>query len=157
MLDLRGLIAILLGLAAFVWSGLALAILVGLFGAFALIHGLFSVLLAVGERRQSRRWWLLLTQGLVGIAVGIIAFLWPTITARALLYLVAVWAIVTGLFELGAALWLRSLFKDEWPLLLVGAVSLAMLWLFGAHAIIFGVLLLFAFRLRYLIEVRREV
>jgi uncharacterized membrane protein HdeD (DUF308 family) len=68
---------------------------------------------AVGERRQSRRWWLLLTQGLVGIAVGIITFVWPTITVRALLYLVAGWAIVTGLFELGAALWLRSLLKDE--------------------------------------------
>jgi uncharacterized membrane protein HdeD (DUF308 family) len=73
---------------------------------------------------------------------------------------------VTGLLELGAALWLRSLLKDEWPLLLVGAVSLvlglillfrpaasalAVLWLFGAYAIIF------AFRLRSLIEVRQEV
>ena len=172
MLALRGLIAVLLGIAAFVWPGLALAVLVGLFGAFALIHGIFSVLLAVGERHQSRRWWFLLVQGLVGTVVGIITFAWPVITVIAVLYLVAVWSLVTGLLELISALWLRSLLKDEWPLLLVGAISLvlglillfrpaasalAVLWLFGAYAIMFGVLLLiFAFRLRNLIEVRQE-
>lgn len=69
-LPLRGLIAVLLGLCDFVWPGFALAMLVVLFGAFTLIHGLFSVWLAVGERRQSQRWWLLLIEGLVSIAVG---------------------------------------------------------------------------------------
>ena len=92
---LRGLIAVLLGLCAFVWPGQPLAVLVVLFGLFTLIHGLFTVWLAVGERRQSR-WWLLLIEGLVSIAVGVITFVWPTLTIVVLLYLVAIWACVIG-------------------------------------------------------------
>ena len=87
-LPLRGLISVLLGLSTFVWPGFALAMLVVLFGAFTLIHGLFSVWLAVGERRQSQRWWLLLIEGLVSIAVGVITFAWTAITALVLLYLI---------------------------------------------------------------------
>ena len=172
VLALRGLIAVLLGLCAFVWPAVALAVLVVLFGAFTLIHGLFTVWLAVGERRQSQRWWLLLIEGLVSIAVGVITFVWPTLTIVVLLYLIAIWACITGLLEIVTALWRWRTLKQEWPLLLVGAISLllglillfrpavgalALLWLFGAYAIIYGVLLLvFALRLRNLIEVRQE-
>jgi uncharacterized membrane protein HdeD (DUF308 family) len=102
MLALRGLVA-------FVWPGLALAVLIGLFAPFAWIHGLFLVLLAVGERHQSRRWWLLREQGLTGIAVGIITFVWPAITVLALLFLVAAWAIVTGPLKTnGRSCWLAQ-------------------------------------------------
>jgi uncharacterized membrane protein HdeD (DUF308 family) len=172
VLALRGLIAVLIGLCAFVWPAVALAVLVVLFGLFTLIHGLFTVWLAVGERRQSQRWWLLLIEGLVSIAVGVITFVWPGITVLVLLYLVAIWACLTGLLEIVTALWRWRTLKHEWPLLLVGAISLllglillfrpavgalALLWLFGAYAIIYGVLLLvFALRLRNLIEVRQE-
>jgi uncharacterized membrane protein HdeD (DUF308 family) len=171
LLALRGLIAVLLGLCAFVWPGVAIAVLVVLFGAFTLIHGAFTVWLAVGERGQSQRWWLLLIEGLVSIAVGVITFVWPTLTIVVLLYLVAIWACVIGLLEIVTALWRWRTLKHEWLLLLVGVLSLllglillfrpaagalALLWLFGAYAIIYGVLLLvFAFRLRNLIEVHQ--
>jgi len=103
-LPLRGLIAVLLGLSAFVWPGVALAVLVVLFGAFTLIHGLFSVWLAVGERSQSQRWWLLLIEGLVSIAVGVITFAWTAISALVLLYLIAIWACAIGLLEISSPL-----------------------------------------------------
>ncbi len=172
LLALRGLFAVLLGLCAFVWPGVALAVLVVLFGVFTLMHGLFAVWLAVGERRQSQRLWLLLIEGLASLAVGVITFAWPAITVLILLYLVAIWACLIGLLEIVTALWRWRTLKHEWLLLLVGAISLvlglillfrptagalALLWLFGAYAIITGVLLLvFALRLRNLIEVRQE-
>lgn len=179
-LALRGLIAVLFGLAAFFWPGgigqQALAVLVPLFGAFALIHGLFAIGVAFMERGQYERWWALeywwlhLLEGAAGIAAGIITFAWPSIAIGALLYVVATWAIVNGLLELGAALWLRNAFGDE-ALLMVGGIlslifglvlvfrpqapPLAVLWLLGAFAVSLGVLLLmFALRLRELIEVR---
>ena len=177
---LRGLIAVLLGLAAFFWPGgigpQALAVLVPLFGIFALIHGLFALGIAAMERGQYGRWWflehwwLLLLEGVAGLAAGIITFAWPSISIAALLYVIASWAIVTGLLELGAAAWLRNVFSDE-ALLMVGGIlslifglvlmfrpdapPLAVLWLFGAFAVSFGVLFsMFALRLRELIEVR---
>jgi uncharacterized membrane protein HdeD (DUF308 family) len=179
-LALRGLIAVLLGLAAFFWPGgigpQALAVLVPVFGAFALIYGLFAIAVAFMERGQYDRWWvlehwwLLLLQGIVGIAAGIITFAWPSIAIGALLYVIAAWAVVNGLIELGAAVWLRNVFSDE-ALLMVGGIlslifglvlffrpdapPLAVLWLFGAFAVSLGVLLtMFALRLRGLIEVR---
>jgi uncharacterized membrane protein HdeD (DUF308 family) len=180
VLALRGLIAVLLGLAAFFWPGgigpQALAILVPLFGAFVLIHGLFALGVAFMERGQYDRWWglehwwLLLLQGGVGIAAGIITFAWPSIAIGALLYVVAAWAIVNGLLELGAAVWLRNVFRDEALLMVGGTLSLifglvlvfrpdapplAVLWLLGAFAVSLGVLLaMFALRLRELIQVR---
>ncbi len=172
LVALRGLLSVLLGLCAFVWPGVALAVLVVLFGVFTLIHGFFVVWLAVGERGQSQRWWLLLIEGLVSIAAGVITFAWPAITVLVLLYLVAIWACLIGLLEIITALWRWRTLKHEWLLLLVGAISLvlslillfrptagtlALLWLFGAYAIISGMLLLvFAFQLRNLIAVRKE-
>ncbi len=179
-LALRGLIAVLLGLVAFFWPGgigpQALAVLVPVFGAFALIQGLFAIGIAFMERGQYDRWWglehwwLLLGEGVVGIAAGIIAFAWSSISIGALLYVIAIWVIVTGLLELGAAVWLRHVFRDEVLLMVGGILSLiiglvlvfrpqapplAVLWLFGAFAVSLGVLLtMFALRLRELIEVR---
>ncbi len=179
-LVLRGLIAVLLGLAAFFWPGgigpQALAVLVPVFGTFTLIHGLFAIGIAFMERGQYDRWWvlehwwLLLLEGVVGIAAGIITFAWSSISIGALLYVIATWAIVNGLLELAAAVWLRNVFRDEALLMVGGMLSLifglvfvfrpdapplAVLWLFGAFAVSFGVLLtMFALRLRGLIEVR---
>ena len=157
-LALRSLIAMLLGLAVFVWPGLVLAVLLGLFGAFALIDGLFTVLPPEGP---------------VGTTAGVITLLWPAMSVLALLYLAAALAMVTGLLEIVAAIWIRHVIGLGWLLLLDGIVLMllglilvlrpatsasAILWLFGAYAVISGVLFLFfVFRLRNRIKIRREV
>ena len=164
-LGLRGLLAVLFGLVAILWPGLTLLVLVSLFGAYALVDGVMALVVAFQERRNARLWWMLLIEGLVGIAIGVLTFLWPAITALVLLYLIVSWAIVTGLLEIAAAFsgWLPGTHK--WTLALAGAVSillgvllavrpgaglLSLVWLIGIYALIFGVLLLVrAFQFRH--------
>jgi len=158
-LALRGLAAILLGIAAFVWPGLTLVVLVILFGAYLLVDGVLA-LVAGGMTRS----WLLLIEGVASVIAGLLTFVWPSITAVVLLVLVAAWAVITGLIEVYAAIHLRRLIRNEWLLILGGVASilfgvllvvnpraglLALTWLVGAYALIFGVLLVaLAFRLR---------
>jgi uncharacterized membrane protein HdeD (DUF308 family) len=158
-LALRGVAAILLGIAAFVWPGLTLVALVLLLGAFLLVDGVLS-LVAGGMTRS----WLLLVEGVASVIAGILTLIWPGITAVVLLALVAAWAVITGLLELYAAVRLRRMIRNEWLLILAGAASvvfgillvinpsaglLALTWLVGAYALIFGVLLVaLAIRLR---------
>lgn len=163
-LALRGLVAVLFGLAAFVWPGLTLAVLVALFGAYALVDGIFAIAAAVRTAGRDTRWWVLLIEGLLGVAVGVLTFLWPGITALVLLGLIAAWAIVTGVLEIVAAIRLRREITGEWLLALSGVASvlfgvillarpdvgaLAVSAIIGAYALFFGALLLaLAFRLR---------
>jgi uncharacterized membrane protein HdeD (DUF308 family) len=106
---LRGLIAVLFGLCAFFWPGITLTALVWLFGAYALLDGLFALAGATLSFRQNERWWVLLLEGLLGVAAAVVAFVWPGITAVAFVYVMAFWAIVTGVFEIIAAIRLRGL------------------------------------------------
>jgi uncharacterized membrane protein HdeD (DUF308 family) len=164
-LALRGLCGVLFGIAAFAWPGITLGALVLLYGAYALVDGVFNVAAAViGRPSGGMPWWALLLQGLLGIAVGILTFLWPGITALALLLLIAAWATVTGVFEIVAAIRLRKEIRGEWLLALSGILSvlfglalvinplagaLAVVWLIGAYAFASGVLLIMlGFRLR---------
>ena len=163
-LALRGVFAIIFGLIALINPGLTLLALVFLFGAYSLIDGVFGVAAAVRAAEAHNRWGWLLVEGIAGIVAGIIAFVVPGITAIVLLYLIAAWALVTGVFELIAGFRLRGHLANEWLLLLGGAASiilgvllivrpgagaLALLWLIGFYAILFGVLMLIlAFRLR---------
>src|SRR2546421_479371 len=76
-LVIRGIVAILFGLAALFWPGLTLIALVLLFGAYALIDGIFAVVAALGDRRDHPNWGMLLIGGIIGIIIGIITFFWP--------------------------------------------------------------------------------
>jgi uncharacterized membrane protein HdeD (DUF308 family) len=150
---LRGLLAVLFGLAAFLWPGITLVSLVLLFGAYALVDGILAIIAAF----RAREWWPLLLEGVVGIAAGVVTFLWPGITAIALLYLIAAWAIITGILEIVAAIRLGKVIENEWWLALGGVISvilgvvmvvapgagaLGLVWAIGAYALLFGATLI---------------
>src|ERR1700693_2195208 len=160
-LALRGLVALMFGLLTFVLPGITLVTLILLFGAYALADGIFNI---IAFFRVASHHWALLIEGLIGIIAGILTFVWPAITALALLYVIAFWAIFTGIFEIVAGIRLRKVITNEWLLLLMGILSLLfglfvlifpgvgalaiVLWI-GAYALVFGIFLLaLAFRLR---------
>jgi uncharacterized membrane protein HdeD (DUF308 family) len=165
MLALRGLAAIVFGVLAFVWPDITLFALVLLFGAYMLVDGIFAIVAAVRAAGREARWWLLLIEGVLGVLAGLVAAFWPGLTALALLYFIAAWAIVSGILEVIGAIRLRQEIEGEWALGLSGALSvlfgillvvipapaglLSLVWLIGAYALVFGVLLLvLAYRLR---------
>jgi len=163
-LALRGIAAIVFGILALVLPGVTLAVLVLLFGAYALVEGVFNVVAAIRGRGDGSSWWALVLEGSVSIAAGIVAILVPGLTALALLYMIAAWAVVTGVLEIVAAVRLRRQITGElWlalngvlsivfgvlTFLVPGAGALSLAWLIGAYAVLFGLLLLgLAFRLR---------
>lgn len=164
LLVLRGLAAIAFGVLTWLRPGISLAALVLLFGAYALVDGVLGVWMAISGRKMNEYWWVLLLAGLVGIGVGVVAFLAPGITALALLFYIALWAIATGVLQIVAAIRLRREIRGEWWLILAGLASvvfggiliarpasgaLALLWLIATYAVVFGVLLLLlAFKAR---------
>ncbi len=118
---LRGVIAIIFGLLVFFMPGLSVAFFVLLFGAFAVADGLLLLLQAVTVK--DGRWWVRLLQGLVAIAAGVGVFLWPGISALALLYVIAFYLIFTGILQAVAAIELRKVIKDEWLYIISGILS----------------------------------
>lgn len=166
-LVLRGLAAIAFGVLAFLWPHITVTALVFLWGAYALVDGVFAIAAGVRTHGESKRWWVLLLGGLLSVAAGVLAFVIPGITALVLLILIAAWAIVTGAFEIGAAIQLRKYITGEWLLALAGAASvlfgfallinpnagaIAVVWLIGVYAILFGLLLVaLGFKLKGLV------
>jgi uncharacterized membrane protein HdeD (DUF308 family) len=164
VLALRGVLGILFGIVAFVWPGATLAALVLVFGAYVFVDGIFAVIAGIGMRKQMDRWWLIVLEGAAGIILGVLTFRSPDTTALVLLTFIAAWSIVTGIFEIATAVRLRKLIANEWILILSGVVSIifgalliaqpgagtiAIVWLLGSYALIFGILtLMLAFRLR---------
>ena len=163
-LALRGLVAILFGLAALFWPGLVLAVLIVLFGAFALVDGVLAVIAAFRSSGRGGRRGLLLIEGVVGILFGLVALLWPGLTALALLYLFAFWVILGGIARILMAIMLRREIENEWSIglsgvlyvilgivliLLPGAGLLAYTWLIGILTLALGIALIYyAFRVR---------
>jgi uncharacterized membrane protein HdeD (DUF308 family) len=162
---LRGALAILFGILSFVVPHMALLTLVIIFGIYALSDGFVN--LAAGLQRAppvAQPRWALLLAGVVSVLAGIAAFVWPGITALSLLFVIAAWAIVRGVFEIVAAINLRKEIDGEWMLALGGLLSvgfgvllfvhpgagaLAVVWWIGAYAVILGLMLVsLGFKLR---------
>lgn len=162
---LRGLVALLFGVATLVWPQITLWALVVTWGAFALLDGIGSLVAAFsGDVGRGRAW--LMVHGVLGVAAGIIAFAWPDITGLVLLFVIAVWAFLTGLAKLVTAIQLRREIQHEWVLGIVGVLSmgfavllvitpgagaLVITWLIGWYAIVLGLAMM---ALAW--EVRRE-
>jgi uncharacterized membrane protein HdeD (DUF308 family) len=160
---LRGVFAILFGLIALLVPGATILSLVLFFSAYMLVDGVFGIVAAVRAARQGERWGLLILEGVLNIAVGVIAFLMPGLTAIAFVLLLAAWSLVSGGLMLGAAFRL-SKEHGRWWLALGGIVSIifgvllaiapvigavVLTWWLGAYAFAFGIaLLVLALRLR---------
>lgn len=163
-LVVRGIAAILFAVVAFLWPALTFGALVFLFAGYALVDGVVSVIGFVRAERAHERWGALLFEGMVGILTALVTVFWPAITALALVYIVAFWAIFTGVGEIAAAFRLRRHVAGEVLLGIAGALSIAFgcllafaplagaivlaLWL-GAYMLVFGIVLVaLGFRLR---------
>ena len=159
---LRGILGILFGLICLLTPGLAVEVFVILFAAYMLVDGVFAIVAGIKAARNGERWGLLILEGIVDLAAGLVAVLWPAITLVALIWLIAIWAVVTGALMLAGAFSLNLDHGRWWLALggiasvifgillviepLIGAVVLT-LWI-GAYAIVFGIfLLILAFQL----------
>ncbi|RCG27401.1 HdeD family acid-resistance protein [Sphaerisporangium album] len=162
VLAVRGACAIVFGILAIIWPLITLLTLVILFGIFAIVSGIFTLIGAFrGDHpRQSKLW--MIVSGVLGIIAGVIAWVWPGITAFALLMLIAAYAVVIGVSEIVAAVRRRASGETEWMWLVSGVLAvifgillfiwpapgaLALTWLIGVFAIVYGVsLLVLAYR-----------
>jgi uncharacterized membrane protein HdeD (DUF308 family) len=156
---LRGILAILFGVLAYAWPGLTILILVTIWGAYAFVDGVFGVVAGIRGK-----WTSLVVLGLLGIAAGVVAFLWPGLTAVTLLWILAFWAIAAGVMQIAAAIRLRREVEGEWLWVLSGILTvglgvllflypgagiLSVIWLVAALAIVWGILLvMLSFKLK---------
>lgn len=167
---IRGVAAILFGLCALLIPGAALWALVILFGAYCLVDGVFEIVASVRAAQAHERWGQLLAAGILGIIAAAITWFDPAITAFALVFIIAAWAIVTGVLQIIAGIELRRFIQGEAWWIVAGLLSvafgalliwrpgsgaLAVIWIIGIYAIAYGIMLLgVAFRLRGYLHVR---
>ena len=121
---IRGIVGVVVALLAFAWPGLTIAVLVGIFGVYAIVDGATNLLLGLMRTTHGRSW-PQVVQGIAGIAAGVLAFVWPGVTALVIVWFIAAWAVVTGILELAAAIRLRRVVTGEWMLALSGLLSIA--------------------------------
>lgn len=165
LLLLRGIIAIAFGVATFVWPQISLLSLILVYGIYAVADGVLALIAAIRGGGIAPRWWLALG-GVVSILAGVLAFVWPGLTALVLVYLIGFWSIMRGIIEIVGAIRLRKEIANEWTLIAAGVLSvifglilvfapgsgaMGLLWLIAAWAILFGgLLIVLAFRVRKL-------
>ena len=155
---LRGILAILFGIVAFFYTGQTLLALVYVFGVFAVLSGLATLVIAVRAGEAHQRWGWLAVSGILGVIVGVVAFAWPGLTALTFVYLIAAWAIFAGVAEIAFALAAPITLAHPWLAGLSGLLSVvfgillavwprsgatALTWLVGIYAIVYGATLLY--------------
>jgi uncharacterized membrane protein HdeD (DUF308 family) len=164
MLALRGVLAILFGVLAWLQPAITLKVLILTFGVYALADGVIGAWSAVSGRSTEKYWWAMLLWALVSVVAGILAFTAPALTAAALLLYIGFWAIAAGVMQIVTGIRLRKQIRGEWLMMLGGLASvlfgvvvlarpgvgaLAMLWVIGFYAVFFGaVLFALALKLR---------
>jgi uncharacterized membrane protein HdeD (DUF308 family) len=161
---IRGIVGVAIGALAILWPGITLAVLVGIFGFYAILDGITNLMLGLSRREPHTGSWAQAVQGVFGVCAGVLALLWPGVTALVLVLFIGAWAIVTGVLEIIAAVRLRRVISGEWLLALsgcmsvlfgilvfafpgAGAVSIA--WILGVYTVAAGmVLIMLGLRLR---------
>jgi uncharacterized membrane protein HdeD (DUF308 family) len=151
---LRGVLAIAFGVVAFLSPPATITVLVLLFGAWALVDGVFHIAGAIQDRTRNRSWWLAVLEGVVSIIAGVLALVFPAFAAVSLLLIIAAWSIVTGVVEVVMAIRLREQITGELWLAIAGILSIVfgvllflfptsgaitIVWIIGAFAIAFGI------------------
>jgi uncharacterized membrane protein HdeD (DUF308 family) len=158
--------AIVFGILTLIWPDTTRLALVLLFGTFALVDGFSAIAAGIALALYFKRWWALLLEGLTGVMIGMLTFSWPNVTGLVLLVFIAVWAVVTGIFEIAVAIEFRNMVSGEWAMIFSGILSvllgillfafpsvgaLGLVWFIGIYAIAAGIMeMVFAFRLRSL-------
>ena len=151
---LRGIFIIILGVVAFIWPVLTIGVLILFFGAFALVDGIFAVVISLIKHKTIPLWGLMLAGGIAGIVVGILVFMAPLLAGLVLVYLIAAWLVVTGIIRIVTAILARkggplvlgivSVCFGVAIFLIPLAIVLATLWIIAAFAIIIGIFLIVA-------------
>lgn len=160
---LRGLVAVLFGLLILIWPGLALftlPLLITLLGAYILIDGIVTIV--SGSRASGGRKWLLIVEGALGVMAGVVAIALPEIAGLAVIYVVAAWAVLSGISKIASAM--RGRTDHDWLVVASGVLSvifgivlailpgtglLALVWAVGIYAIATGVAFIaYSYRLR---------
>ncbi|MBM9466513.1 HdeD family acid-resistance protein [Nakamurella leprariae] len=132
LLLVRGIFAVIFGIMAVAWPGITALALAFVFGIYAIMDGVASIVLGFQERKAGEKWGATIVLGVLSIVAGIIALVWPVITALALLYVVAFWAIIAGVMSIAGAFGLRKAGIGHWGWTLV----------FGILSVVFGLVLL---------------
>lgn len=163
---IRGIFAVIFGIVALAWPAVTVWALVIVFGAYAIVDGLSAIYRAISARKVESGWVWWLLGGLVSLGAGIVAFVWPEITALAAVFVIGIWAIMGGLLEIAGSIRLRKLDgAAHWGMLLFAGILelvfglvlvlfpisgiLSIVWLIGVFALVFGVLLVVsAFQVR---------
>ena len=153
---LRGVLAILFGVSAILWPGITWLTLILLFGVYTIVDGSIAIWTGLSRTKESSRWWTFVLEGLLGIGAGIVALIRPDLATLVLIYMIAFWAVFTGILEIMAAIRLRNEITNEWFLALGGLLSigvgillfiqpaaggLAIIWIIAGYALVFGILL----------------
>ena len=154
-LVVRGFLILIMGIIALIYPGIALWAFVIVFGSIVLVEGLFQMISGFQMKGEDPGWGLLVLGGFISLMIGIIALIWPGITAWVLLLLIAAWALIIGTMQIlmagqmgaeaGASKWVYivgglfaigfSFLAFLWP----GATALAIIWVIGFFAIFFGI------------------
>lgn len=160
---LRGILAVIFGIIALRSPHVVAKAFVIVFAIWAFADAILDFVLAGQRGRAGERWGWYVFEGLVSVALGVIALAFPAITFLTLVLLIGIRAIVMGILEVVAAFsWEGA--ESRWLLGITGVLSImlgilllgspavggvALLWTIGIYAIVFGVML-FALGLRML-------